>query len=263
MYTIGEFSILAKTTVKTLRYYEKEGLFCPSFIDQNGYRYYQSDKLLELSKIMALRQVGFSIEQIKQIQKGKSLDEMLVQKQKELESFQIENNFRLSKIQYLLGEKEMKYEVVVKDLPDYVVYFKEGVIQNYGELSQFILDSAQECLKTNPSIKCIEPDYCFVEYLDKKFKEHDIKVRYSQAVTALGVPNQTIKFKKLAPQKAVCIYHKGCYENLSEAYGYIMKYIEENNLKIVDYPRERYIDGVWNKQNVDEWLTEIQVPISM
>lgn len=40
-----------------------------------------------------------------------------------------------------------------------------------------------------------------------------------------------------------------------------MKYIAENKLKITDCPRERYIDGVWNKENVEDWLTEIQVPV--
>ena len=39
MYKIGEFSKLSKTTIKTLRYYEKEKLLIPHFIDSNGYRY--------------------------------------------------------------------------------------------------------------------------------------------------------------------------------------------------------------------------------
>lgn len=39
MYKIGEFSILSKTTIKTLRFYEKEGLFLPSLVDENDYRY--------------------------------------------------------------------------------------------------------------------------------------------------------------------------------------------------------------------------------
>ena len=39
MYKIGEFSILSKTTIKTLRFYEKERLFLPSLVDENGYRY--------------------------------------------------------------------------------------------------------------------------------------------------------------------------------------------------------------------------------
>ena len=61
--------------------------------------------------------------------------------------------------------------------------------------------------------------------------------------------------------KCVCIYHKGAYDELGISYGKIMKYIESNNLEITDYPRECYIDGIWNKDNVEDWLTEIEVPI--
>jgi effector-binding domain-containing protein len=41
----------------------------------------------------------------------------------------------------------------------------------------------------------------------------------------------------------------------------ILKYIEDNNFEITDYPRECYIDGIWNKENTEDWLTEIEVPI--
>ena len=66
---------------------------------------------------------------------------------------------------------------------------------------------------------------------------------------------------KLKPVLAICTYHQGEYTNLGEAYGFLMKYIEENGYEIIDYPRERYIDGVWNKKNSNDWLTEIQVPV--
>ena len=263
MYKIGEFSVLSKTTIKTLRYYEKEGLLKPSFVDENGYRYYETNKLIELSKIISLRQIGFSISEIKKVKSGAEFEKQLLTKQKELENLQMENNFKISQIKYILGEKEMKYEVTMKELPEDIVYYKEGVVENFSKLTEFILNSGYECQKINPNIKCVEPDYCFVEYLDGEYKDSNIKVRYSQAVTKVGVENENIKFKKLKPVKAVCIYHKGAYENLREAYGFIMKYIEENNLQIVDFPRERYIDGVWNQENIADWLTEIQVPVEM
>ena len=66
---------------------------------------------------------------------------------------------------------------------------------------------------------------------------------------------------KLSKVEAVCIYHKGAYDLLPDAYSFIMKYIEENGYEIEESPRERYIDGIWNKENIDEWLTEIQVPV--
>ena len=263
MYKIGEFSVLSKTTIKTLRYYEKEGLLKPSFVDEKGYRYYETSKLIELSKIISLRQIGFSISEIKKVKSGAEFENLLLIKQKELENLQMEYNFKISQIKYILGEKEMKYEVTTKELPEDIVYYKEGVVEDFSKITEFILRSGYECQKINPNIKCVEPDYCFVEYLDGEYKDKDMKVRYSQAVTKAGVENENIKFKKLKPVKAVCIYHKGAYENLREAYGFIVKYIEENNLQIVDFPRERYIDGVWNKENVSEWLTEIQVPVEM
>ena len=65
MYRIGEFSRMAKVTIKTLRYYEKEALLKPSYVDNyTGYRYYDSKQLIELSKIMMLRQLGLSIKDI-------------------------------------------------------------------------------------------------------------------------------------------------------------------------------------------------------
>ena len=56
MYKIGEFSKMSKATIKALRYYEKEGLLKPAFINQNtSYRYYESSQLVEVSKIISLR----------------------------------------------------------------------------------------------------------------------------------------------------------------------------------------------------------------
>ena len=48
-------------------------------------------------------------------------------------------------------------------------------------------------LATNPDIKCIEPDYCYMNYLDGEYKEKDIKVRYCQAVEKEGISNETFR----------------------------------------------------------------------
>lgn len=261
MYKIGEFSTLAKTTIKTLRYYEKEKLLIPSFVDGNGYRYYDAIQLLDLAKIISLRQIGLSIEEIKQVLDGKDLNKVLNIRKKVVENELNEYKYQLYKINYILEERDMKYEVITKELPEYVVYYKEGIIKDFSEILNFILSSANECLEINPNIKCIEPDYCYINYLDGEYKDKNIKIRYCQAVTEEGISNEVIKFKKLEPVLSVCTYHKGDYSNLGEAYGLLMKYIEENGYEIIEYPRERYIDGIWNKENVDDWLTEIQVPV--
>ena len=262
MYRIGEFSKLSKTTIKALRYYEKEKLLIPFYIDKStGYRYYEANQLLDLARIVSLRQIGLSINSIKQILEGNSMQQLLMKRKQELESQFIITKDQLQRINYLMEEKNMEYEVIKKELPECIVYYKEGIIKSYGDITDFILSSAEECYKTNPDIKCVEPDYCFINYLDGEYKEANIKIRYSQAVVKAGVPNETIHFKKLEPVEAVCIYHKGEYSQLPKAYGFIMKWIEENNYEMVDFPRERYIDGIWNKESWEDWLTEIQVPV--
>ena len=74
MLKIGDFSRLSHLTVKTLRFYEKEGLLLPESIDDwTGYRFYKTSQLEEAAKIKAYRQLGLSIEEIKSIQKGSDM----------------------------------------------------------------------------------------------------------------------------------------------------------------------------------------------
>lgn len=261
MYKIGEFSKLAKTTIKTLRYYEKEGLLIPAFIDENLYRYYDSDQLITLNKIQSLRQLGFSINDIKSIKSDADFLLALSNRKKEIKKDIDLNQFRLQKINHMLKGEMMKYEVTIKDTPECVVYYQEGRVEDFSKISEFILNSAKDCLKVNPQIKCVSPDYCFIEYLDDQYLKNNFLIRYSQAVNEIGKENDLIHFKTLKRQKAVCIYVKGSYLKLPEAYSFIFNYIKENNLKVDGSPRERYIDGVWNKDNEEDYLTEIEVPI--
>ena len=104
-----------KTTIKTLRFYEKIGLFFPSKVDSNSYRYYETSKLLELSKIIALCQIGFTIEEIKKVLKDANFNHLISNKLKEIENLQKENIFKISRIKYLLGDKRMKSKMHDKD----------------------------------------------------------------------------------------------------------------------------------------------------
>lgn len=266
MLKIGDFSKMSKVTIKALRYYEKEKLLIPKYIDElTGYRYYENKQLLDTARIMSLKQVGLSIDEIKRIMiNNDPLDDVLKARKKELEKTIFEYNYQLSKLNYLLEEKDMKEDIFEKVIPAHYVYYKEGILKEYSETSEFIQKSGVECLELNPEIKCEEPDYCFVNYLDGEYKEKDIKIRYAQAVLKEDKPfkeSNNIKFMDIPETRCICIYHKGPYNELGRSYGKIMKYIEDNNLEIIDCPRECYIDGIWNKENVEDWLTEIQVPI--
>ena len=263
MYKIGDFSSMSKTTIKTLRYYEKEGLLTPVYIDQTtGYRYYESSQLIDISKIISLRQIGLSIKEIKKVLDGYDMKEILNNRKNEIEKNIKNYNIELSKINYLLEESNMKNEIFIKDIPSYIVYYRDGIIEDLSKITEFVLETGAECAKANPELKCITPDYCYVSYLDGEYKEKDVKVRYAQAVEDFGNETNRVKFMKSNPITAVCIYHKGSYNNFRESYEIILKYIEENDYEIIDNPRECYIDGCWNKENEEDYLTEIQFPVN-
>ena len=263
MYKIGDFSSMSKTTIKTLRYYEKEGLLTPVYIDQNtGYRYYESSQLIDISKIISLRQIGLSIKEIKKVLDGYDMKEILNNRKNEIEKNIKNYNIELSKINYLLEESNMKNEIFIKDIPSYIVYYRDGIIEDLSKITEFVLETGAECADANPNLKCITPDYCYVSYLDGEYKEKDVKVRYAQAVEDFGNETNRVKFMKSNPITAVCIYHKGSYNKFRESYKKILKYIEENDYEINDNPRECYIDGCWNKENEEDYLTEIQFPVN-
>ena len=262
MYKIGDFSSMSKTTIKALRYYEKEGLLKPVYIDQNtGYRYYETSQLVEISKIISLRQIGLSIKDIKNILNGCDMKSILNKRKKEIKENLTIYTTQLSKINYLLEENNMKNEIFIKEIPSYIVYYSDGIISDFSKIPEFVLQAGAECAKANPNLKCITPNYCYVSYLDGEYKEKDIKIRYAEAVEEFGEETKQIKFMKTTPVTAVCIYHKGSYENLRQSYNIILKYIEDNGYEIIDNVRECYIDGCWNKDNSDDYLTEIEFPV--
>lgn len=63
-YTTGQFAKLAGVTIRTIRYYDKIGLLKPSKVLDNGYRQYCNQDLITLQKILSLKELGFSLEEI-------------------------------------------------------------------------------------------------------------------------------------------------------------------------------------------------------
>ena len=66
MYKISEFAAVCGTTAKTIRFYDSAGVLEADYVDpSNGYRYYKSDKVQQYYKIISLKQIGFTIDEIK------------------------------------------------------------------------------------------------------------------------------------------------------------------------------------------------------
>ncbi|HPJ20884.1 MAG TPA: MerR family transcriptional regulator [Clostridia bacterium] len=268
MYTIGSFSKINTVTTKTLRLYDEMGLLKPAKIDHfTGYRYYTSDQLPRMHRILALKSLGFSLSEIKKVIEDEGTIEMLLEsKLRETRDVIRDEKMRLLTIKGYLeglkGDKEMNQNVIIKSLPGGIIYSKRMVVADYDAYFEVIPQIGEEVTKANPNLKCAVPEYCFIIYHDKEYKEKDIDVEYCEMVTEFGNETETIKFKKLEPvEQAACILHKGPYSTLSVSYGKLHEWLENSGYEPTGPDRESYIDGIWNKEDPEEWLTEIQVPV--
>jgi len=252
---IGDFSKLGKVSVKTLRYYESESLLVPAYIDPwNGYRYYLPEQLNELGLIREYRSAGFSISEIKEILSDGDPRQHLDTLRRNLEE-------RISKIDSITERiSNMSYNYEIKTLKPCTVAYMHGTIPSYADLTSFVFRFAELCQQSNPQLRCSE-DYCFVTYTCPEYQEKDIELTYSQQVDEAGKETDEIKFRDLEETVAVCVKHYGSYDRLGEAYAFAMGVIQKEGYEISDSARECYIDGCWNKENEEEWLTEIQIPI--
>lgn len=265
MFRIGEFSKMSKTTIKALRFYDKIGLLKPEEIDKfTGYRMYTTDQLFKLHKIQSLRQIGLSTDEVKSVLSGRDIESILNRRKTELQRGISEAQTQLSKIEFILKGDEifMDYVATIKQIPECIVYSKRMTVPNYDAYFQVIPALGEQVTNKYPDLKCATPAYCFIVYHDGEYKEKDINIEYCEAVTEIKNDFDGIIFKKIPQATVVSIMHKGAYQKLREAYAYIFKWIDENGYKILDNPRESYIDGIWNKENEEDWLTELQVPIA-
>lgn len=266
MFRIGEFSKMAKTTIKTLRYYDEIGLLKPQETDRfTGYRMYTTGQLVELHRIQSLRQIGLSVEETMAILAGGSAREILGRRQEELRSEIAGRQDQLSRIAFLLAGKEeerfMNYQAIIKDIPGCIIYSKQFTAPTYNSYFQLIPAIGEQLMARYPDLKCAVPEYCFMVYLDGEYREKDIRVKYCEAVDQMKPDFDDIHFERLEPVTVISVLHKGPYSALPQAYAFLFQWMEENGYTAAGQSRESYIDGIWNKENEEDWLTELQVPI--
>jgi len=263
MFRIGEFSKMSKTTIKTLRYYDEIGLLKPEETDKfTSHRFYSTEQLFRLHRIQELRQIGLSINEITLILSGHDTEPILQKRKVELISELSERQSQLSRLEFILhGVNQMNYSATIKELPGCVVYSKKMTVPNYDAYFEIMPEIGKAIVTKYPELKCAVPEYCFIVYLDGEHREKDINIEFCEAVDKIYSDFDDFKFKELKAVTVVSVMHKGAYSKLGEAYAYIYRWIERNGYSAADNPRESYIDGVWNKESEEDWLTEIQVPV--
>ena len=124
MFRIGEFSTIARVSGRLLRYYDGIGLLSPQHVDAaTGYRYYTAGQLERLNRILALKDLGLSLDQVARMVDGNvstgEIRGMLMLKKAELERTLSEEADRLARVESRLQQIDEQgslgdYDIVVK-----------------------------------------------------------------------------------------------------------------------------------------------------
>lgn len=260
---IGMFAHMNHVSIKTLRHYDEYDLLKPAYVNiENGYRYYTTSQIADLHQILALKDIGFSLEEIKNIQKEISNKNILINKKQQI-LIQISTlTNQLAKIESYLNDDDtiLSSPILIKSLPEVIVASSWHKIDDYDSIFDLMPQMGLEMEKLG--CQCAQPDYCFIRYLDDEYKDSGISIEMCQAVTEIKENTDKLSFQILPKVKeAACIFHKGSYDTFPKSYAKLLQFIENNHYKICGHFRESYIDGVWNKESSEEWLSEIQVPI--
>ncbi|MDI3410804.1 helix-turn-helix domain-containing protein [Bacillus sonorensis] len=103
MFKISEFSNLSQVSVKALRYYDQIGLLKLTHIDaETGYRYYTANQLFPLNRILAFKELGFTLQQIIELMEenvsGEQIRGMFRLKKAEIETLLAEEGHACKKL---------------------------------------------------------------------------------------------------------------------------------------------------------------------
>lgn len=262
LYRIGMFAQMNRITVKTLRFYEEQNLLLPAHVDEeNGYRYYTMDQMAVLHRITALKQAGFTIEDIRALNRESEPAAFLARKRAEIVTRIAELTRQLAVIDsYLAGPGDpLKELVLVKTIPPVIAAAMRRRIETYDAMFDLMPEMGAEMERLGCT--CALPEYCFTHYLEPGYKDEQILVEACQAVTEKKADTEQICFREFPEIQAACIYHRGSYRRFARTYAAVLKYIEDNGYEICGNIREKYIDGVWNQDTEEQWLSEIQIPV--
>lgn len=274
MYSIGEFSKLSGLSINTLRHYETVGILKPEKINEfTGYRYYSASQLVTVNKILALKDVGFSLVEISKIftevPSVPSIVSMLETKAVELEetlNHEIERLMRLRTNIFNIknGGLPIMNEITIKRVEPILVVstrneIKKGEIQSQSKMWADVNDFISKN-KLQQTIPCMSLFHNGTWDWDATEK-WDIEVAepITKAVDGDGIVNV-----RELPQteKMACIVHNGSLSTICETYKAIAQWIEQNNYSICGPVREIYHVGEWKTSNEDEYITELQFPIA-
>jgi DNA-binding transcriptional MerR regulator len=268
VFSTGAFARLAQVSVRTLHHYDEIGLLAPAQVDdRTGYRWYSADQLARLHRILALRDLGFSLGEVQPIvDEVVSLDElrgMLRLRRAEASGRIAAEAERLARVEARLRQIEDEqipstYDVVVKPLePVRLAALRQNapVFGNdtlgplfgrlYGELHARL---------ARVSVAPIGPPVAL--YYDSDDADAPIEVVAALPIGTEDVSEAGVDVLDLPEVlRAVATIHRGNMNRVERGYEALLRWTEQTGERVNGYSREVYLDCDGEPET---WVTELQ-----
>lgn len=274
MFQIGEFAQIAQISSRQLRFYDQLGLLQPAHIDQQtGYRYYTIRQLPRLNSILALKELGLSLEQIGPLLEKEvsvaQLRSMLTLKRAQVERALQEEEARLRHIESRIAQidKEGKaegFDVLTKSVPAMPILSINCSCDGMEEAVRMVRTVAEGgARQIKPALR---DKLIVIARNDLDYDKLDLDIGFSltrptnESVRIAG--DLVLRPGELAAVDAMAtIVRPGTNAESHTSFGTLGRWIEANSYEIVGPCREIFLEPITGPPGFEGALVEIQFPI--
>jgi DNA-binding transcriptional MerR regulator len=273
MFKIGEFARLTQVSAKALRLYDELGLLKPLRTDQfTDYRYYSADQLPRLHRILVLKELGFTLEQIKPLVEAsvsaEQIKGMLMLKRAETEQSMCIEKERLmrieAQIQLIEQEGQMSnYEVILKKVTEERVAGLKGHLASFDPSETPVIGASFEKVASYVGRHGAKLGLATAVYHGNETMTNiPFETTYGIGSAKLGASDGVggVEVYTLPGGDMACTVHKGAFVTISQAYEAIMKWAEANGYRPNGPSRE--ISHIYDPVDASKSVTEVQLPVA-
>ncbi|MFC8080269.1 MerR family transcriptional regulator [Streptomyces sp. NPDC057307] len=272
MFTIGDFARHGRVSARMLRHYDAIGLLRPARTDPfSGYRHYTAAQLSQLNRIIALKDLGFTLQQVGEILEDRvnsdELRGMLALRRAELEAAMAAAAATLVQVEARLRSIESEgrmptEDVVVKTVPSIRVAELTGVAATYEppDIGPVIGPLYEELFRRLEAAGVPVCGPGVARYEDVPEGNGAVVVHAGVVVSADPAPGHDFEILDLPPiERAATIVHRGSMDTIMPTAQILARWMDTGGHRSAGYAREVNLECPADK---DKWVTELQEPLA-
>jgi DNA-binding transcriptional MerR regulator/effector-binding domain-containing protein len=268
-FTIGEFAQLFGISKQTLFYYEKNKIFSPNFIEDNGYRYYSLDQYFVFEIIITLRKLGVSLKEISNYVNNRNIDSLqrlfadkVLEYELQIELLQRNKHNLLVNLERLKQAKEIRSNRITLENCDEEYFvadsFSASALQ--GSMKDQLKLIAEHNLPFAKNEIFNEYHMGYILPQEDLLSENYLAI--TQLFTQVSHPDEYAKaFIKPKGLYAKIATPDGYHANYKSAIKKLLDFIKLNNLEIIGDAYIIQLRNYWSTANPKEYVKQIAIQV--